>query len=73
MFSDFDETHRLTVNQSQFRRVLTTLGLGESLTEREWIALYCKYCHQMGLANNVNYQAFIDDIYTRAGMDPRMP
>ncbi|VDP36376.1 unnamed protein product [Schistosoma mattheei] len=73
MFSDFDETHRLTVNQSQFRRVLTTLGLGESLTEREWIALYCKYCHQMGLTNNVNYQAFIDDIYTRAGMDPRMP
>uniref|UniRef100_A0A5K4FDT6 EF-hand domain-containing protein n=1 Tax=Schistosoma mansoni TaxID=6183 RepID=A0A5K4FDT6_SCHMA len=73
MFSDFDETHRLTVNQSQFRRVLTTLGLGESLTEKEWIALYCKYCHQMGLANNVNYQAFIDDIYTAAGIDPRMP
>ncbi|CAH8590233.1 unnamed protein product [Schistosoma turkestanicum] len=73
LFNDFDETHRLTVNQSQFRRVLTTLGLGDLLTEREWTALYCKYRHQVGLANNVNYQAFVDDVYVAAGMDPRMP
>ncbi|KAK4476031.1 hypothetical protein MN116_001261 [Schistosoma mekongi] len=73
MFSDFDETHRLTVNQSQFRRVLTTLGLGELLTENEWTALYSKYCHRIGLTNNVNYQAFTDDVYTTAGMDPSMP
>ncbi|TNN07355.1 EF Hand type protein [Schistosoma japonicum] len=73
MFSDFDETHRLTVNQNQFRRVLTTLGLGELLTEKEWTAIFCKYCHRIGLTNNVNYQAFTDDVYTTAGMDPSIP
>lgn len=73
MFHDFDETHRLTVSHNQFRRVLTTLDLTNTLTEWEWSCLFRKYRHPMGVVDNVNYQAFIDDIYTLAGMSPRIP
>ncbi|KER31253.1 LOW QUALITY PROTEIN: hypothetical protein T265_13008 [Opisthorchis viverrini] len=73
LFSDFDETHRMTVSQMQFRRVLMTLDLADMLSEREWSSLYCKYRHPLGVVDNINYLAFIDDVYTAAGMDPRMP
>ncbi|CAH8876217.1 unnamed protein product [Trichobilharzia szidati] len=73
LFGDFDQTHRMTVSQSQFRRVLMTLGLGDLLTEREWTALYCKYRHQLGVTDNINYLAFADDVYRGAGIEPRIP
>ncbi|CAH8602990.1 unnamed protein product [Dicrocoelium dendriticum] len=73
LFHDFDETHRLTVSHSQFRRVLRTLDLTDTLTEWEWSCLYRKYRHRLGVVDNINYQAFIDDVYTLAGMDPRIP
>ncbi|CAL8102508.1 unnamed protein product [Calicophoron daubneyi] len=73
MFSDFDETHRMTVSQNQFRRVLMTLDLHDMLTEKEMTCLYWKYRHPLGVVDNINYQAFIDDVYTRGGLDPRLP
>ncbi|KAF7231828.1 hypothetical protein EG68_12440, partial [Paragonimus skrjabini miyazakii] len=73
MFNDFDETHRLSVSQNQFRRVLMTLDLADMLTEKEWSCLYCKYRHPLGVVDNINYQAFVDDVYTAAGIDPRTP
>lgn len=73
LFADFDLTHRLTVSQNQFRRVLCILDLAHDLTEREWLALYQKYRHPIGVIDNINYQAFMDDVYNAAGMDPRVP
>ncbi|VDP87259.1 unnamed protein product [Echinostoma caproni] len=73
LFKDFDETHRHTVSQSQFRRVLMTLDLADMLNEKEWSCLYWKYRHPLGVIDNLNYQAFIDDVYTAGGIDPRIP
>ncbi|THD24804.1 hypothetical protein D915_004430 [Fasciola hepatica] len=73
LFRDFDVTHRYTVSQNQFRRVLMALDLADLITEKEWSCLYCKYRHPLGVVDNINYQAFIDDVYTEAGIDPRVP
>ncbi|VDL91917.1 unnamed protein product [Schistocephalus solidus] len=73
LFSDFDQTHRMTLSQSQFRRCLMTLGLADTITEHEWIALYAKYRHPVGEIDNINYLAFSDDVYEVAGMVYRTP
>ncbi|VDN10768.1 unnamed protein product [Dibothriocephalus latus] len=70
---NFDQTHRMTLSQSQFRRCLMTLGLADTITEHEWIALYAKYRHPIGEIDNINYLAFSDDVYEVAGMVYRTP
>ncbi len=72
-FNDFDVTHRMTLSQTQFQRVLNNLGLAVDITKHEWNALYARYRHPVGNIDNINYLAFSDDVFALAGMEFRTP
>ncbi|EUB61491.1 hypothetical protein EGR_03555 [Echinococcus granulosus] len=72
-FSDFDKTHRMTLSESQFQRVLTNLGVATGISKEEWNALSARYRHPIGRIDDINYLAFSDDIYKLAGMEHRTP
>uniref|UniRef100_A0A5K3FLZ7 EF-hand domain-containing protein n=1 Tax=Mesocestoides corti TaxID=53468 RepID=A0A5K3FLZ7_MESCO len=72
-FNDYDKTHRMTLSQNQFRRVLHNLGLAEDISKHEWDALYARYRHPVGLIDDVDYLAFADDVFRLAGMAYRVP
>lgn len=63
----------MTLSQNQFHRCLSTLGLADGISLKEWNALYAKYRHPLGVVDNINYLAFSDDVYEVAGMQYRTP
>ncbi|VDM30362.1 unnamed protein product, partial [Hydatigera taeniaeformis] len=72
-FRDFDKTHRMTLSESQFQRVLTNLGVATDVSKEEWNAIIARYRHPVGLIDDIDYLAFSDDIYKLAGMEHRTP
>ncbi|KAL3307012.1 hypothetical protein Ciccas_014489 [Cichlidogyrus casuarinus] len=65
-FEDFDCAKRQTVSPAQFRRVLTTHGLADCVTEREWLALYRQFRHTLGISDNVHYGRFLKHVNAAA-------
>lgn len=78
LFKDMDVTNNGTgyngvVSASQFRRVLTELGLGDLFDDFEFGALKKRFGELVGLREDVNYLAFCFAVYNQAGFNPRLP
>ena len=73
LFADFDRVHNGTVTANQFRRVLTELDLNSEVNSEEATLLAQAFAHTVGQDANVNYLAFADAIYSRAGIAARLP
>ena len=78
LFKDMDVTNNGTgyngvVSASQFRRVLTELGLGDLFDDFEFGALKKRFGELVGLREDVNYLAFCFEVYKGAGFNPRLP
>jgi Ca2+-binding EF-hand superfamily protein len=74
LFEDFDRVHNRTVSRSQFRRVLSELGLASLIpSEHEWNSVWMKFCETVGGRDDVNYVAFCDTVYDIANFEWRKP
>ncbi|BFZ03633.1 hypothetical protein BsWGS_06672 [Bradybaena similaris] len=73
LFEDYDNVHTGAVSRSQFRRVLTTLGLANVATDTDFILLAKRFQTQVGGRTDVNYIAFCKSIYELAGFENNKP
>ena len=74
LFEDYDRVHNGSVSASQFRRVLSELGLASLVGgEKEWECINARYKIVVGGKDDINYVSFCDHIYALAKFEWRKP
>lgn len=73
LFEDYDRVHNGAVSRSQFRRVLSELGLESMLNQQELEFIWQKFNVKVGGKDDVNYVAFCDLIYEMCKFEWRKP